>query len=256
MNRLKTQILFIALFLAFIAGRGLPLFAAPSEPDMVTAEKYFLEGKYENTVHESQRLIDERARQRYEVYYLKGLSELKLNRFQDARKSFEVIVNKYGKSKRAFDAYLGIGDSYVLEGNSVAAIGIYNEILKKYPNDKNIAIVKERLVQCNTKQCSPDQIAGSNNDLKMKEIPRSESKGYASVQVGSFKNRRNADSLSKKLSARGYKSYVELPVASNDRHYRVKVGRFDSKDEAESLAAKLNREGYRTKICDETTRRP
>ncbi len=212
-----------------------------ADMDISSVERLFLEGQYDKAERAAQSLIDQRSRQRYELYYLKGLSELKLNKLKEARESFGTIISKYPASNRIFDAHLGIGDSYMLEGNRQEAAKIYNDIAVRFPKDKNIALVKERL--------AAEAIPG-NADLKPNAIPRSESKGYISVQVGSFKNRRNAESLSKKLTGRGYGSYVELPMGSGDKLYRVKVGRLNSKEEADTIAAKLRRDGYNTKICD------
>ena len=49
-----------------------------------------------------------------ELYYLKGLSELKLDRFADARQSFGAILKRHPGSKKAFDARVGIRDAYML----------------------------------------------------------------------------------------------------------------------------------------------
>jgi tetratricopeptide (TPR) repeat protein len=211
-----------------------------AENDISVVEKPFMEGRYDRTVYEAQKLIDGRARQGYEIYYLKGLSELKLGRFKDARQSFDAIISKYSSSNRAFDAYAGIGDSYFLEGDPVNAAKIYHEIKEKFPYDKNITIIDSRLNDCRDRPASmPPQ--------SVIEAP----KGYFSVQAGCFKNKRNADKLSAKLAQCGYQSYVELPLASGDKLYRVKVGRGKTKGETENIAAKLNKDGYKTKICDD-----
>lgn len=237
-----------------------------ADTDIAVVEKPFLEGRYDRAEYEAKRLIDERARQRDEVYYLKGLSELKLGKFNQARESFQVIISKYRKSNRVFDAYAGIGDSYLLEGNIEAAMKTYNEIKEKFPSDKNITLIDSRLSECRKKAGTvPVAPAPSPITENKVEAPQAEKivpagvvqdetpKVNISVQVGCFKNKRNADKLSSKLAASGYKSYVEVPVDAGDKLYRVKVGHPQSKGDAESLAAKLNREGYRTKICDDSS---
>lgn len=254
------------------------------------AERSFLEGKYDSAVFETQALIDSRSSQRDEIYYLKGLSELKLNRFKDARQSFNYIRERYPSSKRTFDAYLGTGDAYLLEGDAGKALGVYNEIVNRFSGDRNIAVVYSRLGDCYTrlglrdkaeeyfnkaKKASPSSFevkmgptaenapifskaaqpvaaqpaAMSAPRPKTEEAPRIESGEPLSVQVGCFKNKRNAEKLSQKLIKAGYDSFVEIPVASHDKLYRVKAGHAKSKDEADSLAARLRRAGYNTKIC-------
>ena len=220
----------ISAFILFSVFCLLPYSHAAS--DIAYVEKLFLEGRYDLAASESGKLIDARARQRDELFYIKGLSELKLNRFSDARQSFEDIISKYQRSKRIFDAYLGIGDSYFLEGNMDAATRSYNDILNRFPNDKNISMVHSRITESNKKPGSGNKPVGS-----------------FSVQVGSFKSRVNAQRLVQKLSAQGYGAYLTLPVDSGDRLYRVKVGKLKSKEEALTLAAKLKRAGYNIKIC-------
>ncbi|MDD5681519.1 MAG: hypothetical protein PHI59_09805, partial [Candidatus Omnitrophica bacterium] len=70
-------------------------FPIPAAADISAVEKSFMEGRYEKASQEAGKLIDQRARQRYELYYLKGLSDLKLNRFKESRDSFDAIIKKY-----------------------------------------------------------------------------------------------------------------------------------------------------------------
>ncbi|MFA5143766.1 MAG: SPOR domain-containing protein [Candidatus Omnitrophota bacterium] len=235
---------------------------AACRADIAAVEKSFLEGRYERAAYDARCLIDERARQRYELYYLKGLSELKLGKFNDARQSFKAIITNYSKSPRFFDAYVGMGDAYLLEGNIDEAAKIYAGIKARFPSDSNIALVDARLSDCR-KKSGPAAAAPAAAEVKPLDpgepgVSQSavsqdeEVQGRISVQVGCFKNRRNADRLSEKLTNTGYESYVELPLVSKDNLYRVKVGRLKTQEEAESLAARLKREGYRTKVCDET----
>lgn len=239
-SRVRCLVRGIFLFFCWSLAPGTwPL--AHADSDISAVERPFLEGQYDKACRAAQDMIDQRSRQRYELYYLKGLSELKLNKFRDARESFQNIISRYPGSNRVFDAYLGIGDSYMAEGNTQEAVNIYNDVMARFPKDKNIALVKDRLAS---------KAIHAVPDLKPNVVPRSESKGYISVQAGCFKNRRNAESLSRKLAGRGYESYVELPTGSGDKLYRVKVGRLDSQVEADAIAAKLRRDGYKTKICN------
>lgn len=279
--------IFILIFGACFLGSTLSsqAYAETRQTSFSQIEKLFLESKYERVIYEADRLISSKYQLRDDVYYLKGLSELKLSRFNEARQSFQRIISRYAMSKRVFDAYLGVGDAYFLEGNIDAAIKVYNDILNKFPSDKNIGIVYNRLGDCygrtgssdkakyyldKAKQVSPlgfetkavhniteerhvSITSSQEQQFVPTKIPRNESRGYASVQVGSFKNKKNAEKLAMKLSREGYRSYVELPVGSGDRLYRVKVGRLNSKEEAEALAVKLKNNGYSTKVCSDDT---
>jgi len=122
-----------------------------TEQDLAHVEKLFMEEKYDKAAEEASGLIESKARQRDELYYLKGLSEMKMSRFDDARQSFGDLMSKYPNSRRAFDANVGIGDTYYLQNNPYAAISIYNDALKKFPGDSNVKIVYDRIDQCHRK---------------------------------------------------------------------------------------------------------
>ena len=240
------------------------LSTAYAESEIAGAEKLFLEGRYDKVVTECERLIDARSRQRDEVYYIKGLSELKTCKFSDAKHSFETLIEKYPRSKRAVEAYTGIGDAYYLEGRYDDAAKSYKETLQKFPNDKNACILKERLDECGKKTASPAEAQDESCDngkeasatnfipksnFVPKEIPRGDESAAISVQAGCFKNKRNAENMSRKLHRLGYESFVEIPAGRGDRLYRVKVGRLSSVTDAEDLAARLKKSGYKVKVC-------
>lgn len=237
------------------------------------AEELFLKGQYDKAITAADKAIDSDSGKRYELYYLKGLSQLKLGRFADSRKTFEYILEKYPRSSRALDSYIGIGDAYLLEGNRTGALRTYKKAAEEFNDNKNAAIARQRIADCGEKPAPKEeyrQPAPVKHDTAYKEsvnfVPKDKppiqadalpadtdktvKSGYFSVQVGSFKSRSNAQKLASKLSVKGYEARAEMPPAS-DRLYRVKVGRLHSNEEAERLAAKLKREGYPTRICRE-----
>jgi len=231
------------------------------------AEKTFMEGRYEKAAEETKGLIDARSNRRDELYYLKGLSELKINRFKEAREDFESIISKFSGSKRNFDAHLGIGDAYFLEGNTGEALKNYNGILNKFPNNKNLTAVYYRLGNCYGKTGLADKANECFEKVKRARLsfesrmppeykmtqalpPKAKGeKGNFSIQAGYFKSRRNADRLSRKLSAKGYEARVEISIDSRETFYRTKVGRYKSRYEAESAASALKKAGYSTRVC-------
>jgi len=65
--------------------------------------------------------------------------------------------------------------------------------------------------------------------------------GFA-LQITALRERREAESIAKRLSAKGYAAYVLTPAGSAPSVYRVRVGKFKTRREAESMAAKLQKE--------------
>jgi cell division septation protein DedD len=65
--------------------------------------------------------------------------------------------------------------------------------------------------------------------------------GFA-LQITALRERREAESIAKRLSDKGYAAYVLTPAGSAPSVYRVRVGKFKTRREAETMAAKLQKE--------------
>ena len=57
-----------------------------------------------------------------------------------------------------------------------------------------------------------------------------------------LRERQEAESIAKRLSAKGYAAYVLTPAGEAPSVYRVRVGKFKTRREAETMAAKLQKE--------------
>jgi DedD protein len=62
------------------------------------------------------------------------------------------------------------------------------------------------------------------------------------VQVASLRSRDEADAIARRLSSKGYSSFVTTPGASGPRVFRVRVGKFAERSEAERVARRLEKE--------------
>jgi cell division septation protein DedD len=62
------------------------------------------------------------------------------------------------------------------------------------------------------------------------------------VQVAAVKARTEADSIAKRLSSKGFPSYVTTPGPGAARVFRVRVGKYTDRREAESVARRLEKE--------------
>lgn len=212
---------------------------AASAVSYASVERLFLRGDYATAAKKAKEFIESSSasrREKEEAGHIRGLSLLKAGQYKDARDAFRQFLSKYPKSRRTFDIETGIGDTYLLEGDIDKAVKIYQDILARYSNDKNIVIVHSRLGDCYKRASSDDRVAVIKEDA------------YFSVQVGSFKKRRNAEKYAAKLSQEGFESFVEVPTGSGDGLYRVRVGKFRSRIEAQGLESKLKKRGYSTKI--------
>ena len=66
--------------------------------------------------------------------------------------------------------------------------------------------------------------------------------GAIAVQVGAFATRKEADTLAKRLSGRGYAVYVMNPTGDGKNVYRVRVGNYGTADEAQRVSARLTQQ--------------
>jgi cell division septation protein DedD len=66
------------------------------------------------------------------------------------------------------------------------------------------------------------------------------------IQVGAFKNLKEAETLKQKLETKGYKAYVKKYAKSkNPKLYKVRIGEFAVKEEGAALALKMKNEGFK-----------
>jgi cell division septation protein DedD len=65
--------------------------------------------------------------------------------------------------------------------------------------------------------------------------------GYV-VQVAAVKERSEADTIAKRLSSKGFPSFVSSPSAGAARVYRVRVGKYNDRREADAVARRLAKE--------------
>jgi cell division septation protein DedD len=62
------------------------------------------------------------------------------------------------------------------------------------------------------------------------------------VQVAALNARGEADAIAKRLSDKGYAAYVLAPATGTPAVFRVRVGTFKTRREAETIATKLQKE--------------
>lgn len=86
-------------------------------------------------------------------------------------------------------------------------------------------------------------------DYISKKLPSKDGPSLFSIQVGSFKKRKNAVKLFKKFKRRKYTVRITEEKNGPVIMYKVKIGRFKSKEGAVKFAKKLNKSGHQTAIA-------
>lgn len=250
MRKIALAILFASVACALVE-------AGAAGSSLERLEGLFLEENYAKTVSEADRLIalTGSAPEKEELHYLKALALIKEGRFRDSRNCFEGMLLGFPRGRRLFDAKVGIGDTYYLEGDYAAAIRIYEDIMKEYPDKANMAIVYYRLGECYRSSGIRDKADAFFERVREAAPLSFEAKmapaEYFSVQVGAFKSKANAERLARDLPRAYGERYVETGSSSGrgGALYKVRIGRRASREDALALAAKLKKNGYETKIC-------
>ena len=62
------------------------------------------------------------------------------------------------------------------------------------------------------------------------------------VQVAAVNDRREADTIARRLAAKGYPTFVTMPPNGIPKMFRVRIGKYPTRREAETIAARLERE--------------
>ena len=62
------------------------------------------------------------------------------------------------------------------------------------------------------------------------------------VQVASLRSRGDADAIARRLSAKGFPSFVTTPASNGPPVFRVRVGKYTERSEAETIARRLEKE--------------
>ena len=81
------------------------------------------------------------------AYYWKGQAYLYLNRYSEAKDSYEVILNEFEDSAKLPDAMYGLGLSYQGLGNITQARQLLNEIKRRFPNTGVANLADTKLLQ-------------------------------------------------------------------------------------------------------------
>ena len=80
------------------------------------------------------------------AFYWKGQAFLYLNRYAEARDSYEVILNEYTDSAKLPDAMYGLGLAYQGLGNIAQARQLLNDIKRRFPNTGVANLADTRLL--------------------------------------------------------------------------------------------------------------
>ncbi|MBU3958855.1 MAG: SPOR domain-containing protein [Candidatus Omnitrophica bacterium] len=221
----------------------------------------FLSGDYKSAISEGERILSgaDYLSQSEELYYILGLSYLKIGNYLRASDIFEIIIKEFKNSIFKDDALLALGDAYFLSGDYQKAGRFYQELIQSEPYTKLQAALYYRLSQIEIKRgnlkLAKEYLDKLKEDFPLSPEARADAQQlyslsglYYAVQVGSFINPANAKNLCRKLIDEGYEASIQEVAVNNSKAYRVRVGKFKLRPEAAQLEKQLSSQGYPTKI--------
>jgi cell division septation protein DedD len=89
----------------------------------------------------------------------------------------------------------------------------------------------------------PDGTTAATSGKALTEpAPREPAGNGFVVQVAAVNDRREADTIAKRLAAKGYPTFVTMPPNGIPKMFRVRIGKYPTRGEAETIAARLEKE--------------
>lgn len=232
---------------------------AGSEEDLEKIRASYLRGNYDEVIRLGSGIKPSKNEEKLRSLYYVGVSLLVKKRYDEARRKFEA-VRKKGRKKIDYldEVDIRIADTYYYAGSTRKAYELYQQVMFTYPKSEYMPAVLKRLADIAEKRGRFEQAESYLRKIKrnypqsfeargVKGIHQLEAGVYA-VQVGSFIDVENAESLRTELSRKGYEPYIEKTKREGINFYRLRVGKYVSEAEAEALARELSRQGYSTTV--------
>ncbi len=230
--------------------------------DLTEAETQYLRGDYNQAAQTLEKILaqDVDKESSAKVYYLLGLSYLKEKNYLRASDCFDIIVKEYRNSNFAQSALIKLIDIDLLRGDCKKVQESCQTFLNRYPYSDNTSAIISRQYQAYLECGDAQQAQAVLTKLKtaypeslqikaLSEKKEVEVKDYFSIQIGYFKEQKNAQNVSALLKQKGFESFIEESKDENsDLFFRVKVGKFKTKEEAILVEKQLKQEGYSTTI--------
>jgi tetratricopeptide (TPR) repeat protein len=198
-----------------------------------------------------------------EAYYYLGRLSI---RQDTAIMYYNKVINSYPQSRYADIAHLEIAKSNIARKKYKNSIVTLNELLRKYPDtehrdevlfwlgvsyistgmeEQGIAMLKDlrsTFPQSVWSERALTIIPGNGPDTP----PPSEE--YYTVQVGSYRNKSNADNYAAQLREKGYEVQVVEALVKGNTYWRVWVGKYPSIEEAKAFSLTLESAGIKGNV--------
>lgn len=177
---------------------------------------------------------------------------------------YQKVIKNHPQSRFADLSFLEIAKTNIALKNYKNAIVTLNEMLRQFPESGSkdealfwlgVAYISSgdekqgKLTLDNLKNSFPKSIWTDRAKTIVPDRPViPPSKEYFAVQVGSYRNRDNADRYMQELTAKGMSVQIMQAIVMGNTYYRVWIGKFQTIDEAKAYALKLDSLGIKGNV--------
>lgn len=193
-----------------------------------------------------------------EVYYYLGRLAIMPD---SAIYYYKIVIDKYPQSRYADVAYLEVAKISIMKESFEDALVVLNELARNYPNSEikdeilfwtGVAFIESGNRESGHKKLQelvnnyPNSIWASRaKNLLPSNLPPKE---YYTIQIGSYRNKENADKRVDELKTKGIEGRIVEAIVMDKIHYRVWVGEFATREQAKSVLLRLDSLGIKGNV--------
>ncbi len=240
--------------------RAVPALDSAPGAALHDAEAAYLRGDYATVIRLSKpSLTGTSTETTDELWYLTGMSQLALQRYEKAQHTFERLLDRSPEGHWRLRTETGLARTVWKSGDAARAVMLYQAALEQTnPGTPEALAIQYDLGQA-AKTAAQWELSHTTLQGLVMRWPASFESQMAQqtlqnadfgfwVQAGAFGQRENAARLQRELTRRGYAVTVDRTLSEGRAIYRVRLGRFASRAEAVQTAHRLTKTGFPAKV--------
>ena len=233
--------------------------AQPGSAPPHEAEAAYLRGDYATAIRLSEpSLTGTPTSETDELWYLTGMSQLALQRYDEAARTFQHLLDQSPAGRWQLRAETGRARAVWKGGDPARAVTLYQATLEQTnPGTPEAVAIQYDLGQAAksaaqwdlaraTAQALTRWPASFESQMAQQTLQNADFGFW--VQAGAFGQRDNAARLQRELTRRGYAVTVDRTLSEGQAIYRVRLGRFATRAEAVQTARRLAKSGFPAKV--------
>lgn len=176
---------------------------------------------------------------------------------------YRFVTNDFSESRYADISHLEIAKIHIARHNYMSSILTLNGLLEKYPDtdvkdevlfwlgvsymsndqeEQGVSVIKQ------LRTTYPKSIWSERAANVLPEAPGQTKKPYFTVQVGSYRNKDNAQRHAAEMREQGFDTEVVEALVKGTTYFRVWVGSFPTMEQAKAFSLKLDSLGIKGNV--------